>query len=986
MKGIASSFNTILISVVAVLGVAGPAFGAEGLESLPGQFGGAFTASQSRVDDKGERTLVGIPNLPVLDTHNLSMNLTYAYRSGNKAAGSASPDIATYGLNATTRLGANSSLKSMFYVSSPQKKTQVIDHLATNDPQPAPQQKAKSDELIVQEGEFGLGSLKLKMGYQNVGENFAGISSMRDTRAAPDAMLAQLGKEKGLKRFDLGAELDLGRGMSLIASSKQVKDKNDGIINNSVGFASNNLKLNISTSKAGENFSRFKDIKEANRDQLAKEAGMKRTNMGLEFASPGAVKDSPWNKLGFNTITDASGKIGTQSAALNFCKVGLNYFRRSVDAGFSRLGSLSKDNATQMALEVRQQFDPNANAGQVTDDDRRQIMNEAGMDRTRIGLSFDAGSVKTNLQMLEIGNQSGGIERMSMSIAGKNYSLSLMDQTIDESFDKMGMLAPVERLQFGNERGMHRTNAAGTFKMGLGNIALGFSKVTDSAGASVLKQRLGFSNDKINFTANFQDVDESFERAGDLADADRKQLQQERGFKKTDLSANIKFSDKLGLESFYSTSKHSSTSAAKEHLRNNLVYTTGFGARIQMFRDEQSQAGADGRTSGNLRQWVKLDHKLPLFGGLSIMGLHDTNTKIDQEGTEVTAAVDQMHLESDKNKKTWIVGDHKTVDFENGKKEETQSYNLSSKPAQNLSLTGSLLAIDRGQDGSEEVHTYGLQWGINKNLNFKAEAMDKDGSNADVTAKQSYSLTGLITEKFSIFSNLKLSASRSVEDKQGNFFKETNAIKMETDILKGNFAAEYSSSMDAAGNHPFTRAFSFVSDRDPENRLKFDVSYKTKDFGPGDPIIIRNYNLDYKLSEKTSLCYNYFSYKENNGGKVDPVGGSMIRFNTMIKQYSFNASFKEESNYAAHLDRDIYGLGISGKLSWGALVEVGYSLDDISAPGNRGKSHTYRVKYDHQLDAEHFLTFTNELKVTNNPTPGTQKEIMARLDYRMVFH
>jgi len=1038
VKGIASSFCTIIISVIVALGITGPAQSSSpAFETLRGNgtcagyilshgsiipgsdsitVGGSkkvrnrdytidyasgtlmFTEpvaqSQSvtasyryEANEKGERPLVGIPGLPVLDTQNFSMNLTYAYRFGNEADGSASPDFATYGLNTTTKLGANSSLKSMFYMSSPQEKTQTIDHLTPkNTTQPAPKQKPKSDELIVQEGEFNMGSLRLKMGYQNVGENFAGISAMRDTKAAPDTVLAQLDKEKGLKRFDVGAEIDLGRGISLTASSKQIKDKNDDIISNTVGFASNNIKLNVSTSKAGENFNRFKDIKEANRDQLAKEAGMKRTSMGLEFASPGAGKDSPWNKLGFNKITDAGGEISAQSAVLNFGKVGLSYFHRNVDAGFSRLGSLSKDDATQMALEIRQQFDPNATANQVTDEDRRQIMNEAGMDRTRMGLSFDAGSVKTSLQMLEIGNQSGGIERKSISISGENYSLSLMDQTIDESFDKMGMLAPTERAQFGNERGMRRTNAAGTFKTGMGSLALGFSKVTDSSGASVLKQRLGFSNNKINFTANFQNVDESFERAGDLADSDRRQLQQERGFKKTDLSANIKFSDKLGLESFYSTSKHSSTSAAREQLRNNLTYTTGFGARIQMFRDEQSQTDADGRTSSNLRQWVKLDHKLPIFGGLSVMGLHDTNTKTALEGTEATATVDQMYIESDKSKKTWIVGDHKTVSFGNGKKEETQSYNLSSKPAQNLSLTGSFLAIDRGEDGSEEVRTYALQWGINKNLSFKAEAMDKDGSNTDVTARRSYSLTGLIAERFSVFSNLKLSASRSVEDKHGNLFKETNAIRMEANVLKGNFAAEYGSSVDAVGNHPFTRAFSFVSDRDPKNRLKFDISYKTRDFGPGGPIIIRDYNLDYKLSEKTSLSYNYFSYKEKRDNKVDPVGGSIIRFNTMIKQYSFTASFKEESNYATCFDRDIYALGIAGKLNWGALVEVSYSLNDISTPGNRSKDHTYWFKYDHQLDADHFLTFTSELKVADNHVPGTQKEIMTRLDFKTVFH
>ncbi|HOP79408.1 MAG TPA: hypothetical protein PLZ21_02480, partial [Armatimonadota bacterium] len=139
------------------------------------------------------------------------------------------------------------------------------------------------------------------------------------------------------------------------------------------------------------------------------------------------------------------------------------------------------------------------------------------------------------------------------------------------------------------------------------------------------------------------------------------------------------------------------------------------------------------------------------------------------------------------------------------------------------------------------------------------------------------------------------------------------------------------------------------------------------------------------LSSKTSLSYNYFSYKEKQDGKIEPVGGSSFKLATVLKGFGVAASFKEESNFAARTDKDMYGLSLSGKLGWGALFEVGYSLDDISTPGGRTKGHTYKAKYDHQLNADHYFTLSGELK-TYETANGTKKDIQARFDFNTLFN
>ncbi|MBI2842543.1 MAG: hypothetical protein HYX78_04005 [Armatimonadetes bacterium] len=936
--------------------------------------------------DKGERTIVALPGLSVANTKNLSLNLTYAYRTANRDSVQGGVDLSTYGINSTTKLGAKSSLKSMLYISTPQDRSTSLNLLTgvPKDAPPSQQTKVKRDELILQEGEFGLGRAKIKLGYQDVGKDFAGFAALQDAGAAPAEALAQLAKEKGLKRLDAQAEISLGKGMSLTAASNQVKDAADDITNRSLGFASGSIKASFTSQEVGKKFGRFKDIREANRGQLAREAGIKRTIFGLEFGSD-AKKDSPWNKLGMDTIGDASGKIDSMSAALSFGGLGLSYSRRSVDKGFNRIGSLTGEDINKMALEIRQYYDPNANPGQVTDADRKQILTEAGLDRTNLRMSLTGGQTRSSLQMLRIGDVSGAIERRSASIAGKNYSLSLMDQNIDKTFTRLPAMALVEKGEFGNERGMHRTNLAGSLKTGAGDISLGFSKVSDDNGATVAKRSIGFAGKKFSVRANFQDIDSEFDRVADLADANRKEMQQEIGFRRTDISANVQLSNRLGLESFYYDSKNSKANVARQQLRNQLTYTTGFGARITMFRDQFTSNSADGKSGGYLHQWIKLDHKFALLGGLLFNGLHDTKSMADPTGKETTATVDQMRLESDKSKRVWGVADRKIVDFGNGKFENTHSFNLSSKLSKKLNLTGGLTTIDRGDDGSEETRSYGMQWAISGRLNFSADVMDKTGNKSGVTAKRNYALSGILADKFAMFRDLKLTAGRYVEEKEGRLFKETNGVKLETNLLRGSFVAEYASAKDANGNDPFSRGFAFISNRDDKKRLSFGFAYKTRDLGPGDAFAVRRYNVDYKLSPRTNVTYSYFSYNEKPDGKVDPVGGTVLNLSTMIRQFSVTANFKEDENFITRLDRKVYGLSLAGKLAYGALVEVGYSLDDLTAPGANTKARTYRVKYDHQVDTDHFLTLTGEYRTVDNPGPGMNKDLQARIDFRTLF-
>ncbi len=928
-----------------------------------------------------QRTLVGLPGLALANNKNLSLNLSYSYQTASKEAVGAA-DVATYGMNAVTNIGNRGSLKSLFYFSTPQQGSQAVNHLAQNQEAPS-QQQAKSDQMIIEEGEFGFGRLKLKMGYQDIGQHFSGMASLKES--APDiaALIPELTKEKGLKRFNYQAEMGIGSNSSLTSSMNMVSDKTDKIFQQSLGFSSSRMKASLNISEVGKEFGRFKDIKEANRDQLAREVGIKRQGIGLEFLSPGGAAESKWSKLGFNTISDASGAINSSSADIQFGGIGLSYYSRSVDKGFARLGSLSKDDTTQLALDIRRQFDSNATAAQVTDADRKQILQEAGIDHTNFGMNYAGKSFKTSVSNLSISDGGGTISRQSAAISGSKFSLNLTSQSIDDTFSRLAGLAPMERAQFGNERGMNRLNLAGSYKSGFGDLALGYARVTDSNGAIALKESLALAGKKYSIRAGFMSIDSDFARVGDLTDPDKALMQKERGFRRTDLAAKLKLSEHMDLDSFFYTSKSTSDSATRQQFRNQLNYNTSFGAKVSLFRDQYTAVSADGKETGYLHQYIKLDRGFSMLGGLMFNGLHDINTVTTPNGDTVTATISQTHLESNKNKRLFATADNKMIDFGDGRSENSQSYVITSKLAKSLSFNTALASIDRGDDGSEQMRSYNMKWAIGKRMNLSAEAMDKDGTKVDVTARRSYQLSGMIADKLAVFSNIKLTASRTHEDKQGTLFQETDLVKMEMGFLKGNLIAEFSGSNNSAGSTPGAKGFSFVSDRSDKNRLRFDIARKTRDLGNGQkPLSIYNYNANYKINAATALTYSSFAYQEKANGAIEQVGSTVMSLSTAVRGYSVTANYKREMNLIANQGRDIYGLGVAGKLPWGALVEVGYSLDATDF----ASGHTYTVKYNHQINADNFLTLTGQMKTQSAQNQETVKDFTARCDFNLLFH
>ena len=296
----------------------------------------------------GERSLVGAPTLALNFAPGQSVGITYAYKA---AAEGEAFDLLTYGLNLATNLGAQSNMANMMYVSSPRESGRVSLNLEQGS-QPKSSAKPKTGRLFLHNSDLQSGRLSVKLNYQDVGEDFAGFAALKQQKAAPSALLAQLEKERGLRRFGLLADYDLGEDTSAGVGWSRIGDGAGDIVSQSLSISSSSMKLSADFRQIDEGFTKLGVLTPAERQSFGKETGMRRMNITGDF------------KLNSDL------QVGTSVARVTTKDAGL------VKYGLSLKGS--KFNASARYQDIAPEF---GRIADLADPDKEKMAAERGMKR-----------------------------------------------------------------------------------------------------------------------------------------------------------------------------------------------------------------------------------------------------------------------------------------------------------------------------------------------------------------------------------------------------------------------------------------------------------------------------------------------------------------------------------------------------------------------------------------------------------------------------
>lgn len=330
-----------------------------------------------------------------------------------------------YGLNNKFSL-AGSSLSGLFLVGDRQK-AQSEDVFGPAQ-QEAPVDIGKSKFLLQDlAGRFGGG--KFSASYQDISQNFSGFGAVRES-GVDGALVDQLQKEKGLRRLGFSLENVALGGLKVSNSFKSVEDGGSSIDWRSFALGQGDpdkgkgFSVSWNSRTIDSDFKRFKDIREEDREQLLREAGLTRerfsglfrTGIGRLSFSQDKVQDGEGNGIYKRKFEFFDGTNPESSKV--FASIGDQH----VERGFNRIGSL-------------------------TDPEKQEYAREGGLRRQWAKLQFGLWDQKNPLKFSQnvVRTDSGDLSSTKFEVGGKNWGIQHLATSVDKGFSALDNLPDPEK-------------------------------------------------------------------------------------------------------------------------------------------------------------------------------------------------------------------------------------------------------------------------------------------------------------------------------------------------------------------------------------------------------------------------------------------------------------------------------------------------------------------------------------------------------------
>lgn len=923
------------------------------------------------------------------------MNLSYDYKASDSSNGKSSSDMVVYGLNSSMGLGGKSTLSSLFYTATPQdsNRMSLASNLVTSAASTSTTTQ-KKDKLMLQNADLAVGKMEVKLNYQDVGQNFAGFSSLRDSNAASKDIINQLEKEKGIKRTDIAANMPVGTSAnSLSFAMGSIQDNNDEINTKMFGYSGSVVKIDFSNREIGNNFSRFNDLKETDKTQMAAEKGMNRTNYGMQIKTGIASDKNPiWSSIQSTELEGTTGSLSHQEADINLGKVTVQADITSMDKNFNQMSAMSDAEKSRIALISRKQFNPDATSKDVTSADKSQIASEAGLDRSAYNVEFNGSKVNTWLSMTNMDSQNGSLSRQAIQMEGKKFKVYFNHHSIDQGFNKLSSLQTIEKSNFGNEYGMTRTNFGGNFSSHIGNLSFSHSNVVDRQGAGLYRQQLDFQNAKLKLSLNSQDIDSTFSRISDLSDSDKTQLLENIGFRKSEYNLGYQLTNAINFQSYYYDSSNSTNGQTRGQQKNTVTYSPKVGPKVTAFQDAYSYVSDSGNLSNYDRKKVTFDNKFNLLGGLTVTGLCDNN--LTQEGSKNPVAnnIVQTHVESNQKAKTSFSMDTYNADYGAGSFEQTQGVGVKTKALDNVSLVCSVAQTDKQNNYSETNGSTGLDWTINKDLKMGMSITNKSGGTDGNKKGEQFSLNGLLAKQLLFFNNVNVKSGSNTTELNGKQTACDNSLKIQAGAFDGNLLFDNSDKLNTSNGIYYTsRILQYETQKDSANSKWYHMKFYKQNLvtTTGVPEEKNNYSLDLKCSTNTNFAFTSYFGKDSQSGVYSPVGGSNYKLtHNLNSKSSLYADYTSDLNESTQRHADVFGFGFKGTLPTSAAIDLYCGYGMLTEAGNYFSDEcVYKFKFDQKINSSHYISLSAEKKsevdqTAINPYEG---DTIITVDFKTIF-
>lgn len=830
----------------------------------------------------------------------------------------------------------------------------------------------------------------------------------------------QLAKERGLERQGFGADKAWKGGKFKFDSTKVMTQEGFGFYRRSLDLDSGWLKGSFSDQHVQAGFNRFGDLREGDRDQLARESGLVRQNLSLGIATKGG----PALSYAGSSVRTDTGDLVARDFGLNFGRLNFTHARREVGSGFSALGALPQPEIAAHLTSMVKMTDPNAN---LQGQDMGAWGLAAGLNRTNWRLGYDAGkgtSVSAGTQTIE--GQADDLQVEQINLSSPKVNLSYRDQNTGAGFNEAGRLLFSEQQRLGTAVGLHKTDFS--FSAALSGLKrISYSKMTaDDAGGSALRHAMSFTDKGFSLNYNRRSVDPAFASLPGMVDPERDYLMGMVGYDQSELVGAWQLRPNLSLQ--YSDSKMFNASNGLGRFGSMFAVnwspdkkTKVSASSLQIKQTDPTQPLVDQQVD---KMFLERD-----LGKLGKLTLAQESSSFDgKQDTNPDSNTQTVVYENQLTKSTSVRTEHSMTRYESGEHETKTSNSLSQALTSRVGVSVTDTKVEREGDKPDETHRdYGfwVDFGRNIRLNYKALRNLKGQTEGDMhnevsvtpgqvqgvnVGSMSYqsnmwddrrdqhignvSLSNVKPMRFGFLQDVRFNyAVDSVRDMDA-WQREYRTMGFGARIGAFAFSMDYKSQSLPAGDRAIDRMFSFTTDVTGKSWLRADIKYNCRTLPFGQQAMIRNFTLTAEPIKHWTVTHAMLTNPlQADGNAMLGAVATPTRSNKWTLGFDGNPRTKfalgYEEFYNEQNNQQVSALKLGTTLFANnpSPLVLEYVMAESNATGEMQRSHGFNLGFNQRPGPNQSLSF----KLSNlnwelaRPADQNLQNWNLRLDYSWKF-
>ncbi len=795
-------------------------------------------------------------------------------------------------------------------------------------------------------------------------------------------------RERGLTREHLTSSLRFAPNSMLGYQQLRLAQGNAAIERNLYTLELPWLKASRLHQQVGAGFTRFGDLAESDKEQLAREVGMRRDQTQLEINHPNFKLATTEQQ-----VQSPTGSLERERLRIETTHVVVEHTHRAVSPEFGRLASLAPHEQQQLVEEVRQFYDPANSVPFDPNHDLPLLMREQGIERTLQRVELKP-SKDTSLQMrrYETANRSGvgELRGVQWHLRTPNLQLRLHERSIDSGFGRLRDLTRVEQLLFHNEHGIHRFDWDATLTTRQFGLAISQMRVREvGAGLHRLSARLLHPALELHY--HQRRVDPDFARAHDLADPERDFFAQLRGYHQHDWTARLRPSPTLQLELFgynahnpqeiianrrqryrfvwqpfkaltlgrhqdeYESDKTSERLYQDEYERNDLQYQLGWG-QFNAYQERR-------RIGGTLANPLYQDSSFWRFSTGALRNLH---LAVEERRTTATGAPSEhyQHYQTTYtlNPQLKLSFAHAEARRDRAPDESAQQIGLEYEFRPGAKFTFSEARRAKEDANGERVLTTGLTQTAFGVLSIGAAYQEHRIDRTNTRAQSQVVLQSAKPFSFLGMQEFQFDFRYGALADRGIWQQENKHFTAQATALRHKVAGGYVGLYVPGHGRAVDRYYQIESP--PHPQLRYSLHYKTRTYHDGRLYLVRNYNIAYKLDGRLTLTHEFQTHPEQAnphvvlGSVLQPTGVSAWGLEWhWTPRMSLRGDYRTEWNEQQNRRTRRGGLTLTTNQTDNLQYSIGYRVDAERFGNRDGIAHTFFLSTERKLDSENFLMF-----------------------------